>query len=338
MALCANIYIIYYKCGSPPPSTILPQSTLLPTQPTPTFSLIRDTVKRFQNSRPNSPKQQQFISRRHELPYHVILVLPAKESNNDKFGLTIEKARAVIDIAVEDVIKSGIMPKNWINLTVHDSRYWEDTSLAERWSTTGVVKAYCERRLDAIFGFADSYSLATVAKVSAGFGNGIPVFTTAGLTSQIGSKKDFPFLTRMQGSYRQMADSVYQLIAYHPPAEATTTTTTTTTSTTLKPSFNVSSNLNYQNLVFMYHDKRRAMNRPQASKTGEVQEQELSSHCFFAVYAIKHYFAENSEYFKESWQIQTPAVAFDEELNRTKEDVSGWLKVVSQYANVPQKV
>jgi hypothetical protein len=49
--------------------------------------------------------------------------------------------------------------------------------------------------------------------------------------------------------------------------------------------------------------------------------------------AIKHYFAENSEYFKESWQIQTPAVAFDEELNRTKEDVSGWLKVVSQYAN-----
>jgi hypothetical protein len=26
------------------------------------------------------------------------------------------------------------------------------------------------------------------------------------------------------------------------------------------------------------------MNRPQASKTGEVQEQELSSHCFFAVY------------------------------------------------------
>jgi class 3 adenylate cyclase len=50
--------------------------------------------------------------------------------------------------------------------------------------------------------------------------------------------------------------------------------------------------------------------------------------------AIKHYFAENSEYFKESWQIQTPAVAFDEELNRTKEDVSGWLKVVSQYANV----
>lgn len=138
----------------------VPTTTSPPTVTT--FSLIDGVVKSFQSRQ----------KREHRLPYHALLILPSKESNNDKFGLTIEKARAVIDIAVEDVIKAGIMPKNWINLTVHDSRYWEDTSLAERWSTNGVVKAWCERRLDAIFGFADSYSLATVAKISADFGNG----------------------------------------------------------------------------------------------------------------------------------------------------------------------
>lgn len=129
----------------------------------------------------------------------------------------------------------------------------------------------------------------------------------------------------MQGSYRQMADSIYQLIAYHPPSIDLSSST-----------FNASTNLNYKNLVFMYHDKRRAMNKPQPTKNGEVQEQETSSHCYFSLYAIKHYFAENSEYFKETWQIQTPAVAFDEELYRTKEDVYSWLRVVSQYANGKQ--
>lgn len=224
----------------------------------------------------------------------------------------MEKAKPVIDISIDDVVTKRLMPPNWINLTYHDSRYWEDTSLAERWATTGVVEAYCERRLDAILGFADSYSLATVAKISAGFGNGVPILTTAGLTSQIGSKKNYPFLTRMQGSYRQMADSIFQLIAYHDVPGR---------------------NLNYRNLVFMYHDKRRAVNRPQSSKNGDEVDSVVSSHCYFSLYAIKNYFAEKSEYFKEAWKIQTPSIAFDEELNRTKEDIAEWLKMVSMYAN-----
>lgn len=105
------------------------------------------------------------MQREHILPYNVVVVLPAKESPHDKFGLTIEKARPVIDIAVQDVTAAGIMPADWMNLTYHDSRYWEDTSLAERWATVGVVQAYCEHRLDMILGFADSYGLATVTKV-----------------------------------------------------------------------------------------------------------------------------------------------------------------------------
>lgn len=58
-----------------------------------------------------------------KLPFNTLLVLPARESNNDKFGLTMEKAKPVIDIAIEDVVKNGKMKTpNWMNLTYHDSR------------------------------------------------------------------------------------------------------------------------------------------------------------------------------------------------------------------------
>ncbi|TKR95259.1 hypothetical protein L596_009450 [Steinernema carpocapsae] len=250
---------------------------------------------------------------KHKIPYNVLVVLPRFESNNDKFGLTMDKAKPVIDIAVEDLVDGGVMPSDWINLTYHDSRFWEDSNLAERHSTTGVVQAYCEHRLDAILGFADSYSLATVAKVSAGFRNGIPVFTTTGMIAQLGSKKNFPYLTRMQGSYQQMADSIYKLIAYKDDKDV--------------------QDLNFKNLVFVYHDKRRALNRAQASANGENAADTASSHCYFSLYAIKNYFTEQSDYFKEAWKISAPHLPFDEEANRSSEDVQSWLKIVSMQAN-----
>lgn len=82
-------------------------------------------------------KQQQ-----HSLakPFNVILILPEKESNNDKFGLTVAKVRPVIDIAIEAVERHETMRPGWINITYHDSRYWEDTLLAERVAATGVVQ------------------------------------------------------------------------------------------------------------------------------------------------------------------------------------------------------
>ncbi|KIH50162.1 hypothetical protein ANCDUO_19762 [Ancylostoma duodenale] len=140
----------------------------------------------------NLPKSAVVKRRGHNLPYNVLVILPAKESNNDKFGLTIERARPVIDIAVQDVVQSGRMPPGWVNLTYWDDRYWEDSALAERYATVGMVQAYCEHRLDAILGFADSYGLATVTKVSAGLNNGVPVLTTAGMPSVLNMKKSYP--------------------------------------------------------------------------------------------------------------------------------------------------
>ncbi|VDN50134.1 unnamed protein product [Dracunculus medinensis] len=257
----------------------------------------------------------------HKLPFNVIVILPEKESCNDKLGLTLDKARPVIDISVMDVVKSGKLPKNFINFTYYDSRYWEDVSLAEMWSTVGVVNAYCAGRLDAILGFADSYSLATVAKVTAGFGNGVPVITTAGMTSMLGAQKTYPYLTRMQGNYRQMADSLYKLIAYRDEITAD-----------INSSHSSHSSLGYKNLIFMYHDKRRAINRPRIADS-EQSSTGVSSHCYFSLYAIKTFFAEKSAFFKENWKIQTPSLAFDEEIERNANDLKGWLKIVSELAN-----
>uniref|UniRef100_A0A915DX20 Receptor ligand binding region domain-containing protein n=1 Tax=Ditylenchus dipsaci TaxID=166011 RepID=A0A915DX20_9BILA len=247
----------------------------------------------------------------HKLPYNVLLILPSKESENDKFRLTSAKAKPVIDIAIEDITISQILPPGWINITYHDSRYWEDTLLAERYATKGVVQAYCEDRLDAILGFADAYSLATVSKISAGFRHGVPVITTTGLNSQIGSKKSYPYVTRMTGSYYQMAESTYQFIAHREEAGNST-------------------NLNYENLLFMYHDKRRAINRPQVA--GENADDYLSSHCYFAMHAIKNYFKEKVIFLKNG-MVQTPYTAFDEEMARTKDDVEYWVKIASESSN-----
>ncbi|CAI4224224.1 unnamed protein product [Auanema sp. JU1783] len=259
--------------------------------------------------------REKFEARGHKLPYNVLVVLPAKESHNDKFGLTIEKARPVIDIAVKDIEYSGRMPPGWINLTYHDSRYWEDTTLAERHSSVGVIQAYCEHRLDAILGFADSYGLATVTKVSAGLNGGIPVLTTAGMPSSLHSKKAYTFLTRMQGSYRQMADSMFKFIAYN--------------ESRLTRSDNIS--LNYKQILFMYHDKKRAVNRPVQEETADSDD--VSSHCYFTLYAIKNYFTEKSPLFKTEWSINTPSFAFDEELPRSRGTVKEWLQNISMKTN-----
>ncbi|GMR50985.1 hypothetical protein PMAYCL1PPCAC_21180, partial [Pristionchus mayeri] len=233
-------------------------------------------------------------------------------SSNDKFGLTILKAFPVIDEAIDEVVKRGIMPPGWINVSQHDSRYWEDTTLAERWSTVGVVDAYCKNELDMVLGFADSYGLATVTKVSAGFNQGIPVITTAGLPSMLHSRKSYPYLIRMQGSYRQMAAALYQLIAYSDPKTSEIS-------------------LNYLRMLFMYHDKKRAVNKAQRDQNEENEV--ASSHCYFSLYAIKNYFAEASSTFKQEWSIQTPSFPFDEENIDREDEMKEWLRDVSTKTN-----
>lgn len=280
----------------------------------------------------------------HQLPFNVLVVLPERESNNDNFGITMPKARPVIDISVMDAIQSGKIGADFLNFTYHDSKFSENANLAERFATLGVVTAYCSHRLDAILGFADSYSLATTSKITAAFGHGVPVITTAGMVSNLGDRHTYPFLTRIQGSYRQMADSMYKLIAYREEFEKGTSTKKGNGISTSNSGLHSSSgsrlpvhesrlSLGYQNLVLMYHDKRRAVNRPRLADGEVMVVESVSSHCYFTLYAIKNFFTEKSAYFKEAWKIQTPSLAFDEEIARIPGEIESWLKIVSELAN-----
>ena len=56
-------------------------------------------------------------------PFDALVILPAKFSNNDKFGLTIPLARPVMEIAVDDVVRLGIQPPGYLRLHFADSRY-----------------------------------------------------------------------------------------------------------------------------------------------------------------------------------------------------------------------
>ncbi|VDO14179.1 unnamed protein product [Brugia timori] len=319
--------------------------------------IITDTISRSAINNPtdsaiNNPKRSAING--HRLPFNILVVLPESESNNDNFGITMPKARPVIDISVMDAIRSGKIGADFLNFTYHDSKFSENANLAERFATLGVVTAYCSHRLDAILGFADSYSLATTSKITAAFGNGVPVITTAGMVSNLGDRQTYPFLTRMQGSYRQMADSMYKLIAYREEFEKDATSPPSSSSDKSNRRFTSNSNSNsrlhssiqnrlpvpesrlslgYQNLVLMYHDKRRAINRPRLADGEVMVVESVSSHCYFTLYAIKNFFTEKSAYFKEAWKIQTPSLAFDEEIARIPGEIESWLKIVSELAN-----
>uniref|UniRef100_A0A0N4ZUD8 ANF_receptor domain-containing protein n=1 Tax=Parastrongyloides trichosuri TaxID=131310 RepID=A0A0N4ZUD8_PARTI len=273
--------------------------------------------------------------KKNQFPFNALLVLPSKESEFDHFRLTIDKALPVIDIAIDDAVGQGYVPKGFLNVTTHDSRYWQDISLAERYAVQGVVQAYTENRLDVIFGFADFYSLATVAKVTPALGDGVPVLTTAGMISQLGSKKIYPYLIRMQGSITQMADSVYQLVAYQ---DSTTrridNMDVSTIRNTTIPS--ISTNLGYKNLFFIYNDKKRAVNKKlhiHKDGSGDSGETEISSYCYFSLYAIKSYFTSKNQHFKDVWKMSAPSLAFDEDNNVSQTDLKNWLKLGSTYAN-----
>lgn len=59
---------------------------------------------------------------KHNIPYEGLLVLPARESPNDKFGLTLLKAQPVIDEAEEEAVRRNLVPEGWLNLRTYDSR------------------------------------------------------------------------------------------------------------------------------------------------------------------------------------------------------------------------
>ncbi|CAJ0923215.1 unnamed protein product, partial [Mesorhabditis belari] len=250
-------------------------------------------------------------------PFNLLVILPAIRTKMNTFGMTIRNCKPVFEIAVQDVERMGLLPKGWANITYYDSRYWEDPSLAERWSTVGMIEAYSEKRLDAIFGFIDQYGLATVSKSAAGLGNGFPVFTTAGMAFILGNDKSFPLLTRMSGSYMHLGLAAYHLFAQRATDEPRRPQSL--------------EEMNYMNLLFMMHDKKKAMNVIKSDEAASPQSQTeelLSSECFFGLQGIKAVMEWQNPQYKKYWASMggTPFMAFDEDLVTSSETYTQWLK------------
>jgi hypothetical protein len=84
----------------------------------------------------------------------------------------------------------------------------------------------------------------------------------------------------LTGSYTQISEAAYEFVATHDQDDSI-------------PHRGI--NLNYRNVVFMYHDKRRALNKPPSGSRRGESEESPSSSCYFSLHAIKSYFQEHNQ-------------------------------------------
>ncbi|KAK6023901.1 hypothetical protein OSTOST_10301 [Ostertagia ostertagi] len=142
------------------------------------------------------------------LPINIVVGLPKDEGHvfKNPFKLTLSKSRPVFDVAVEDVYeKYQLMPAGSLRVV------YEDTQLSDAIAPQRMVEHYCNNSVDAVMGMAYVYALAPVARMSAFWYGGVPVFTTSGLVDELGDRKEFPLLTRMMGTYRTLGNLMYEI-------------------------------------------------------------------------------------------------------------------------------
>ncbi|CAJ0561079.1 unnamed protein product, partial [Mesorhabditis spiculigera] len=246
-------------------------------------------------------------------PINILVILPMFKSKNNEMGLTIGNCKPVIDIAVQDVVRMGLLPQGWANLTYWDDQLWaDDTSVqAEKVSALGMIRAYTENRLDAILGFADDYALANIAKISPILSEGIPVITTIGMPTLLALKKNYNYLTRMSGSYLLLGSSMYHFFGKRARDE---------------PKRPDTLEMSFRKMLFFYHDKKRGVNVP-PKEGGLVEDEVPSSQCYFGMASIRKMFMFNSPDYAEDWKIYTPNFPFDEDiLENPREQLKEWLK------------
>lgn len=141
-------------------------------------------------------------------PINIVVGLPKNEGHvfKNPFKLTLAKGQPVFDVAVEDVYnKHQLMPLGSLQVV------YEDTQLSDAIAPQRMVEHYCNRSVDAVMGLAYVYALAPVARMSALWLKGVPVFTTSGLVDELGDRKEFPLLTRMMGTYRTLGNLMYEI-------------------------------------------------------------------------------------------------------------------------------
>uniref|UniRef100_A0A915B2P3 Guanylate cyclase n=1 Tax=Parascaris univalens TaxID=6257 RepID=A0A915B2P3_PARUN len=141
-------------------------------------------------------------------PMHILFPLPKKRGRPEEnpFGITMDLAKPVVDIAIEEVYRRQIVPMG--SLMTH----FKDTQLSDAHGPNVAINQLVEGKLDCIIGYAFVYALAPVARMSpywkSATNNGIPVITSIGLTSNLDNRTEYQLMTRITSPYKVVTRAV----------------------------------------------------------------------------------------------------------------------------------
>lgn len=144
-----------------------------------------------------------------KLPIDIVIGLPEDEGpvGKNPFQLTLPKSKPVFDVAEEDIYyKYELLQKDALRIS------YIDTQLSDAVGPQRFVERYCNASVDAVMGLAYVFALAPVARMSAFWYGGVPVFTTTAMVDELGSRVNFPLLTRLMGSYKNIAKLMQVLV------------------------------------------------------------------------------------------------------------------------------
>uniref|UniRef100_A0A915KC45 Receptor ligand binding region domain-containing protein n=1 Tax=Romanomermis culicivorax TaxID=13658 RepID=A0A915KC45_ROMCU len=114
--------------------------------------------------------------------------------------LYMHVAEALNRISIEKILPRG-------SLCMH----YADSNASDTFGPWRAVEALAKNELDVVFGYANAYAMSPVARMSWLFknGNGVPVITSIGQVDSLDDRTTYKLLTRMTGSYAELARSVH---------------------------------------------------------------------------------------------------------------------------------
>uniref|UniRef100_A0A914N9S0 Receptor ligand binding region domain-containing protein n=1 Tax=Meloidogyne incognita TaxID=6306 RepID=A0A914N9S0_MELIC len=180
------------------------------------FNVLHTRHRKHQNSNIttiNYENKQTKYKINEEYPIHILFPLPTNDGrrNENPFGITILKAKPVVDEAVEEVYRRQLVPQN--SLRIH----FEDSKLSDAHGPNVAINQLVNNTLDCIIGYAFVYALAPVARMSPYWRDndsyGIPVITSVGLTSNLDNRREYQLMTRISSPYKVVKNAVIALFS-----------------------------------------------------------------------------------------------------------------------------
>ncbi|CAD5206387.1 unnamed protein product [Bursaphelenchus okinawaensis] len=143
-------------------------------------------------------------------PIYLLFPLPVVQNKAlNPFGITIDLAQPVVDIAVEEVYRRQIVQPGSLHI------HFEDSRLSDAHGPNVAINHLVNNELDCIIGYGFVYALAPVARMSPYWhdadSDGIPVITSTGLTSNLDNRNEYALMTRISSPYKVVRNCVMKL-------------------------------------------------------------------------------------------------------------------------------